>query len=251
MLRKLALPALLIAAFSASLARADDIAAAARKAAAQYQNAVVTLRLTLKTDSGGHSAESKRDTIATMIDPAGLAVTALSNTGNRKSQITAAQFRLPDGTEIPARVVLKDDDLDLAYIAPEMPLSKDDAAKIVTIPLADPATGLQPLDEYFLLARTGKKENFESSVGIGRILGKVTKPRLAYLADEQSPGCPAFDSHGKLIGLCTRPTATNSNPVILPVANITRNLDDAKTEMNKPAPKNEAPASEPATQKKD
>ncbi len=246
MTRKIAVLAILVAACGAIQVRADDVAVAARQTLEQYKNAVVTLRLTLNATNGGRTAELKHDTIATFIDASGLAVTAATNTGGSRIQIAEANFRLADGTEIPAHVVLKDDDLDLAYIAPETPLTKENSAKIMAVPLTDPAMHVQLLDQYFLIARTGQKDNFESSLGVGRILGKLTKPRVAYLADEQAMGCPAFDTAGKLIGICTRPSATNFSPVILPVVNITRNLDDAKAEMNKPVAKNDA-ASEPAS----
>ena len=54
--------------------------------------------------------------------------------------VQEVKYRLTDGTEVPARIVLKDEDLDLAFLAPLKPLTRTQA-KIAANPLeAQPAT---------------------------------------------------------------------------------------------------------------
>jgi len=248
MLKKLFLPVLLLM-LGLPVIRADqDIAIPARQTLAANEHSLVTIRLTLKADFGGHSSESKEEAMATVIDPCGLAVTALStlNGGSRKLQTSGVQMRLSDGTEIPARIVLKDEDLDLAYLAPETALSKEDAVKIAVLVLTDAATKVEPADQCFFLLQLGKRLNYAPSIVVARIITRIATPRLVYAASVAHMGCPAFNGQGQLIGFYAQlKMGEGRAPVILPAAQIVRNVAQAKEEMLKPVVK-EAPTTEPA-----
>ncbi len=245
---------LLVAASGINCARADeDIAVNARQALNTYQNSLVVLRLTFKMQRRGQSIETKRDTIATVIDPSGLSVTALANVGggDDKIDISEARMRLPDGTEIPVRVVLKDEDLGLAFIAPETALTRENSTALTVLPIADGAK-VEPADECFLLTRMNKLQNFVPAIETGRIIGKRAIPRLIYLASMERMGCPVFDGSAKLIGFFTLPKLAGAleTPVILPVAEVVKNVAQAKEEVAKPAISKAPPASNPATESK-
>ena len=69
-----------------------------------------------------------------VIDPSGMAVASMTNLiphgktrmGTRtvevECRVEEVKYRLSDGSELPARVVLKDEDLDLAFLALQKPL---------------------------------------------------------------------------------------------------------------------------------
>ena len=92
--------------------------------------------------------EQKTQCAAAIIDPSGLAVTSLTNLNPQKAmakirirrggetqtleldcQVQEVKYRLTDGTEVPARIVLKDEDLDLVFLAPQKPLDDADPSE--------------------------------------------------------------------------------------------------------------------------
>ncbi len=105
---------------------------------------VVTLKMSMG-DRPMPPREVKIDINGTVLNAAGLTVTSLTAidprmqfesmranmgpTGARmevgESDYKEVKLRLADGSEVPARVVLKDGDLDLAFIAPEAEAGAD------------------------------------------------------------------------------------------------------------------------------
>ena len=129
------------------------------------------------------------------IDPSGLAVAPLSYLAPtiRRSmggpdfevecQAQEVKYRLTDGTEVPARLVLKDDDLDLAFLTPLKPLDKATEAKIGFVPLSEPATQPEVLDSTILISRTGEDLNYIPMLNLGRIF--VARVNAACLLPQQ------------------------------------------------------------------
>jgi hypothetical protein len=208
-------------------ARADDAAKAGRAVLAKCQDAVVTVRLAIKQSMsfGGRDSksESKTETTGTMIDPSGLTVVSLTTTdpgnamketyaraiaargGNPSqlkfdSEVSDVKIVLADGTEIPADVVLRDKDLDLAYLRPS-----DKPAK--PLPFVDLSRDSKPqvLDEVVVVNRLNKAANRVPAVSVGRIEAIVDKPRTFYVLGEAtwgySLGAPVFSIDGQLIGI--------------------------------------------------
>ena len=100
------------------------------------QDAVVTVQVVLKTSSSGSaSRENKQDITGTVIDPSGLTVVALSacdpnemlqrmmpeeiSKYNIQSEVTDLKILLEDGSDIPCEIILRDKDLDLAFLRPK------------------------------------------------------------------------------------------------------------------------------------
>ncbi len=273
----------------ATFTRADDAAFvdAARKTAKAYEQAIVNISVIAKVT--GHSTlpiglgggqEQKTESIGTVIDFSGMVVTSLSAVDQVRlmptmkinipeageatitfsSELHDLKYRLADGTEIPARIVLKDEDLDLAYIVPEKPLDGDTKAKIVALPLTDPAPNAQVVDRTILLGRTGKGLNYTPTLNLGRITACIIKPRRCYLGGAEL-GAPVFNAQGLLLGLFVNkldhevktinPMAggmpkPNMEPIILPIAEVSAGAKQATEEAAKPVEKS-VPASEPAT----
>jgi len=260
-----------------------DIIATGQKLLKTYSNAIVNVSATIKFSftgmpgAGGQQQERKQEVLATIIEPSGLAVTSLIsldpssayqnikiNRGGEtitltvKSEISEVKYRLADGTEVPGRVVLKDEDLDLAFIAPEKPLDDANKAKITAVSLADAVTTIELLEPVISIGRLGKTLSYEPAVNAARLSAKITKPRIEYIAGGAIGG-PSFTRDGKLIGICLMHRSGSSeldlgggrNPeadqteVVIPASDIAEVAEQAREEMAKPAPPK--PATQPAT----
>lgn len=255
----LALPAGLVP--NRALALPAEEAAAARALAPKLSPAIIELHVVVssKMTFQGRTMprEQRLDRAATVVTPAGLAVTALSGIDPsamqesilaRYAQLRGkiqlgetgykeVKMRLSDGTEIPARVVLKDVDLDLAFVAP-LP---DPAAKRVyaCVSLQHEATPAV-LEDCFFIAHstqaTGRIPILLPSV----VSGITNKPHRLYLISAFAPGVALFDLQGRILGLCVAQVA-NGHPVlgsaaVLPADTIQRELPQAQAEAAKPPP---------------
>lgn len=273
---------------AASTARldADDQRSveAGRKILKASANALLGLtanaKLQIKATGGAGGAgerEFKIDCAALVIDGSGLSVTSLTNLNPQNAlprmrmqgkggeaaelsfecELRGIKIRLPDGVELPARVVLKDDDLDLAFIATNEPLSDANKKKLAVVALEATKTA-EVLDSIIQLGRTGKDFNYAPAVQLGRIAAVLTKPRTYYLGATTGLGTAVFNEQGKLSGIVARFVSgekeaggdalgtalrgSQSNAaarVILPAADIARLVDQAKEAAKKPAQKDE------------
>jgi hypothetical protein len=200
---------------------ADDAAVAGRSILEKYRDAVVSVQMVIKEGMsfGGMSAheyESTTDAIGVVIDPSGLTVLSLSQTNpsgmlsdllsgsgsadslEMKSELSDVQIVLSDGTEIPAKIVLRDKDLDIAFARPT---EKRDEP-FVSIDLSDGASP-QILDEVIVLKRMGRIANRTPRVSLARVEAVVEKPRTFYVLEEGegSLGSPVFDLSGEPVGV--------------------------------------------------
>jgi hypothetical protein len=245
-------------------ARAEDdqLVKTARKTLQTYEKAIITLSTVIKIEikgadsSGGH--EQRTHCLATIVDPSGLAVAPLSNVapsarisrGGRSieiaCQVQEVKYRLTDGTEVPARLVLKDEDLDLAFLAPLKPFDKATQAKTAFVPLSDSVPQPELLDATILISRTSEDLNYIPMLTLGRILSLVSTPRTCYISSSGNLGMPVFNQQGKLLGMicwCVKTEGNDGNvslrptgvfgQLILPVADIQRLVPQAKNEVKK------------------
>ncbi|MFB3895191.1 MAG: serine protease [bacterium] len=261
--------------------------AAGKEISAKWQKAVVTIQLVSKqrVSYGGRESsgdESKSEAIGTVIDPSGLVVMSLFATDPRsrfmelmaggddeeqykiQSDITDVKIVLADGTEIPSKIVLRDKDLDLAFIRPiEKP-----AKPLTAIDLAQ-SKSVAILDSIVVLSRLGKVANRVPAVAIDMIQAVVEKPRTFYIpggkADSGDLGAPAFAIDGKVAGIIllrSIPMERSARfsglggsgllPVILPASDILEVAKQAPTsaaaaaaEEKKAEPKKEEKKAEP------
>ena len=250
------------------------------------KQAVVTVQLTVKTQMAfmgmdGQEEESKVEVTGTVISPEGLTVVALSATdpmsmlGNMfgdsmeqmqmSSRVTDAKILRDDGSETPARVALRDKDLDLAFVQPvEKP-----SQPVSCIPM-EPQGSAQVFDTLVTLTRLGKVANRAYAASFTRIQAVVTKPRTYYvptLETLNAQGSPAFLLDGNMVGIVVLRTIKGSSsdamgglasmftgggivgnmtPIILPASDILEVAKQApdfgEAVAEEPAP--EAPAKE-------
>jgi S1-C subfamily serine protease len=208
--------------FMAASARAEDLAEKGRAIYKAKQHVVVTVQVVIKSKlsmpgMGAQSNESRHDVTGTVLDPSGLVVLSLSATDpgqlvqNMMSSGDEARFKvetelsdikilLDDGTELPAEVVLRDKDLDLAFIRPK----EKPAAPMEALDLSG-AAKVDVLDEVIALNRLGNAVGRAYSASVERIAAIVRRPRLFYIPDANltstTLGAPAFALDGKPVGI--------------------------------------------------
>ncbi|MGA2864153.1 MAG: trypsin-like peptidase domain-containing protein [Verrucomicrobiota bacterium] len=221
-LNPFALALILCSASLAAPCRADELAEQGRAIFKKNQQAVVIVQLVLKISApgmGGRSTEARQDATGTVIDPSGLTVLSLSSTdpsrvlesmmsgmadeGSRfkmETELSDVKILLQDGTEVPAEAVLRDKDLDLAFIRPKTKL----AAPMAALDLTQPGKA-EVLDQVIALNRLGSAAARAYAASVERISAIVTKPRLFYIPETTATtttlGAPAFTLDGKLLGL--------------------------------------------------
>jgi S1-C subfamily serine protease len=221
----LAAGALLALAAAGAPVLAQDDRAAGREIVKKWQNAIVTVRVVLKmrVSVGGREMQSMDEsveTVGTVIDPSGLTVLSLGalnpgammnkmmgGGGNGQermefgSEPSDVKLRLSDGRELPARIVLRDEDLDLAFLRPTAKPDKP----LVAINLADEGKpGM--LDSVVVLTRLGRVGGWTPAASLQTIGAIIEKPRTFYVIETGSAGgmgTPAFTPSGKVVGLLT------------------------------------------------
>jgi S1-C subfamily serine protease len=256
---------LLLAAPAALRAVTDAEATAGRALLKRYADTVVSVEMvvTIKITMGDRAMpprENKVEVNGTVIAPSGLTVTALSSIDPRGSfdamramqsqkmelgetEYKEVKLRLANGSEVPAVVVLKDADLDLAFIAPLTDAAAP-AREFPAVKLAEAAKG-EVLGNYFLVSRASKNLQRTPLVRLSAVAGIVEKPRLRFMLTEQGIGSPIFDASGRVLGVTTQ-HLTNGRPsglVVLPAADIAEIA--AQAAAIKPESVN-VPAAEPA-----
>ncbi len=181
-----------------------DTRKAAKDALAKYQDALVTVKFILKMGS----IETRREVEGTMVTAGGLTVVSDFMTNpdvvgggdsDAKTETTDVKLILKDGRELAAKFVLRDRDLDVAFVQP-----KDKDLKLTHVPLAKTPVP-EVLDDLIFLHRLGRGLNREPSVALGRVEAVVKKPQTFVVPDLvnglQNIGCPAFDGTGRCVGI--------------------------------------------------
>ena len=97
----------------------------------KHKDAVVTVQMVVKVKYGNNEQEMKMDTVGTVIGADGLTVVSLTdidpaayyrNMGapaNIETEVASMSMLLANGDELPAKEILRDNVLDLAYVRPE------------------------------------------------------------------------------------------------------------------------------------
>lgn len=206
-----------IVAAATVLARADEVAQKGREIFNKHQHAVVTVTEVLKmsTGSSSRSSETKQDLTGTVVDPSGLTVLALSAcdpgeiyqrmmgdefSRRVETEVSDLKILLDDGTEVPAEIVLRDKDLDLAFIRPKTKLT----TPMEAVDLSK-SSQAQILDEVIALNRLKSAAGRAYSASLERINAVIQKPRMFYIPDSNmtatTQGSPAFTLDGNILGV--------------------------------------------------
>jgi hypothetical protein len=204
----------ILASVAAGAAGSDDLAGMGRDVLAKHKDALVTVRQTIKVrmvyqgkEQGAR--ESTSEISGTVLTPSGLTVVSDSSgspfgptrgdSPGVESDVTDVKLVLQDGRELPARFVLRDRDLDLAFVLPE-----ESGLNLPYVAFAKGPT-LRVLDDFILLSLLGRTHSREVAVALGKVQAVLTKPRTLLAVDLISGlrglGCPAFSPTGEVVGL--------------------------------------------------
>ncbi len=217
-------------------AQTTEERASARAVIARRGEAIVTVLGTLRvrTIVDGRQVQTEDQPLqgnATVLDAKGLAVMSLSaldpgklmtsvaaRSGGPgrpvveiKADASAVRMRLPDGHEIAATVVTRNEALDLAFIRP---------TEAVAAPLAFvDGPGAKPLamDLLVVIQRLSAFASWKASASFGFVQAVLEQPRTSYLMSGSTggPGVAAFDPSGAFVGIMVMRTAgpSASSPV--------------------------------------
>jgi len=210
-------------------AQTADERTAARDVLNRRGDAIVTVMGTLKArmSQGGRDRPAPDQAVqasATVLDGTGLTVLALSSIDpgtlmarnpafsaaqmKLETELTDVKLRLGDGAEVPARIALRDSDLDLLFIRPVTPPEKPMTAVDMNSPV------FNPVDPVVLVQRLGEVAAWKASAGIGAIEVVVDKPRRFYLfgttAAANGLGSAIFDLKGQFAGIVTLRQSSDS-----------------------------------------
>lgn len=224
---------------------ADETAEQGRQVFEARKDAVVTMRIVIAMSFGSREMENEQEANATIIAPDGLSVLALSAVDplqmaselriaddEMTSRVSSIRMILADGTEKAAEVVLRDKDLDLAFVR---------LTEKVDHPLAyvDVSQGGAPqvLDNVVCIMQYGRVARRSHAAFIERVEMVVDKPRLFYAIGkhrEQQVVCsPVFTMANEFVGVGvmravsgnTEPSPDNVMVIIVPAAQIKALVD--------------------------
>jgi S1-C subfamily serine protease len=229
---------------------------AARKIYSEQQDSVLwvsgvaRINLSAEGGEGGSIPEQERkfEALATVIGANGLLVASLDTIdpshqisgkevkmGNSKVRLDASvtikelNIVMPDGTEVPAEVVMKDVDLNLAFIRAKADSKEMKGQTFKAVDLKDSAKAVIG-EEVVSLGRMDEVLNRQPSVANGQVTVLVKKPREFVKVTSAMPGSPTFNLDGKLIGIAATRFAKQGGAIVLiPAADVVEIAEQAKT----------------------
>jgi S1-C subfamily serine protease len=239
-------------------ATVDPAVEASRRILTEHRDSVLWISAVCKVNlsASGDGAptdiperEQKVETLGTVLGTNGMLVTTLSTIdpsreingrevetesgGTVKLEASVVvkdvQILMPDGTEIPAELVLKDVDLDLAFIRAKASTKQLAGAVFKPVDLKDNAKA-QIAEETVSVSRMGEVFNREPDVTCGMVTSIISKPREFLFIASADVGAPTFNLDGKLIGIGVVRDMGDKGaiPVVMPAADILELAEQAK-----------------------
>ena len=179
----------------------------------------VSVTVRIEVSAGGRSfppTERKLEALGTVLGEDGLIVLSLNEVDPTDSILsrmrgpadinvnyTEVLILRPDGSEIEADFLLKDEDLDLAFIRP--PQNRNKKCKATPFNFIEYDASLPPklqaLDEVVSLGKLGRNLYRKSTLQRGWVNAVIEKPRDYYVIENVTPGTPVFDQSGRWVGI--------------------------------------------------
>lgn len=200
--------------------RADDEAAALRALIARRAGAIVTVRVTMKTEmKGGGDSQSQEERLAlpgVLVSPDGLVMLTNAPFSPKRLmqvmgvdgadeaagiKISARAFKISragDPKEYDGFLAATDTVLDLAFVKME-----GVAGALPAVDFAD-AAEVAVGDRVYLVARLSKGYDYAPYLQACRVSGEIAKPRKAWALDGSLQlGLPVFAPSGPVVGVIT------------------------------------------------
>ncbi len=220
---------------SLSSSRADQQAETARSIIARHKASAVTLVIVLKMGGYlGGDQQNELEVDGVVLDSSGLVATtnmsidpmamyssmAGDTASGGSTKVVSVKIITASGDEIPAKVVLRDKDKNLAFLRPLKPVATPLAA--VDFRTSGKA---QVGDPVYILGRLGKAGNRTAQVIMQRIISIVDRPRMLYATEPTmlNLGNAVFNEKGETLGLASvrittsRRSSYNPTDSFLPV----------------------------------
>lgn len=251
--------ALLVFILLSSAAHCATDSEQARTIADANRESVITIELVVEQSFSYEGETDKREqkmaSTGVIIDPSGLVVTSLASVNptdmfssfmdddiGMTTEVKDLKIKLDDGTEIAYDMVLRDPDLDLAFMKPKKALDKP-------LKALDISQGSLPqmMDSLVLLYRLGSIASRSLAGAMSEVQAVVNKPRKFYVVDGMSMfngvGSPAFTLDGKPAGILVLRTSKTDDgdggfmagmsfsgmiPIVLPCSDIVKAAEQAK-----------------------
>ena len=192
-----------------------------RKLLKDHANCVTWVSATVRVEvsAGGRSMppqEQKLEALGTIIAEDGLTVLSLSRVdptatllsrirtpgGSVNVNYTEVLLLMQDGTEVPAKLLLKDTDLDLAYVLPiKEKGEKNEKRTFSHVPRSSKNKDPLPLDEVVSLGKLGRNLYRQSTLRKGWVNAVIEKPRKYFVIENTAPGTPVFDREANWLGI--------------------------------------------------
>jgi len=235
--------------FATATRAQDSLSAQARKVFADHQDSVIWISVVAKISMQAEGAkeavnipdrEQKAETLGTILDSSGFIVTALSaidptrelsgrevrtRDGIVKIEASATlkevRVTMADGTEIPADVLMRDSDLDLAFLRVKAGSKESKGVEFKAVDLKSAAV-VNVGDDVVSISRMDEVLNRVGSVSRGQVTSVTRKPREFMRVTGASLGCPTFSMDGKLIGIAVSRfiRGKSSHVVVIPAADV-------------------------------
>jgi hypothetical protein len=198
-------------------ARAGELEGKGRELLAASQDALLGVSAVMRIEAGSERQEVPMELMGTVIHESGLVVISDRSLNPARGQIVRGTplrssvskilLRYADGTEVPARQVYSDADLDLSFLLPRpRPGQTLPALKPVVL---DAAAKADLLDPVFAVGRMPKALNWEPRIVLTRVNTIARRPRTMYFLDAQTgPGFPVFTADGVCLGLIAQRSLT-------------------------------------------
>ena len=223
-----------------------------RKLLREHADCVTWVSVTVRVElsAGGRSMppqEQKLEALGTIIAEDGLTVLSLNKvdpTANILSRIrspgasvnvnyTEVMILMQDGTEVPAKLLLKDSDLDLAFVLP-IEERKNEFKDVVfsRVPKQASENDLPViLDEVVSIGKLRKTLYRQSTLRRGWVNAVIEKPRTYFVIENTSPGTPVFNSMGNWLGVVVYKMVSGrpSEIVTLPATDILEIAEQVRT----------------------
>ena len=179
----------------------------------------VSVNVRIEISANGQSfppSERKLEALGTVLHQDGLTVLSLNQVDptysilsrmrsptDVKVDYTEVMILSKDGREIPSRFLLKDEDLDLAFILPDESknVSEKNIFQHVSGISEANASIIEPLDQVVSLSKLDQNLYRQPILTHGFVNTVITKPRNYLVIEKVTPGAPVFNDLGKWLGV--------------------------------------------------